>query len=172
MTEGIRFAQGLKVLPVLGPVDTAATAAVTNFVDLNMVNWITFLVPFGNMTSDDCDIVNIIARCSTEGSSAATEPEAINFWYRITSAVGTDSLSTGPTAGTSDGIGTSDDGVNAANLDNKVVIIDIDPSVVAAKGADMRWVSLAFAPTGPITLLGVTAICEHKYPGNNIPSST
>ena len=169
--SGIRFAQGLKVLPVLAPLDSAATAAVTAFVDLNMVNWVTFLVPFGNMTSDDSDVVNIIARCSTEGSSAATEPTAINFKYRISSAVATDSMGD-ITAGTSDGIGTSDDGVNASTLDSKTLVIDIDPSDVAAKGADMRWVSLAFAPTGPITLLGVIAVAEVKYPGNSTPSST
>jgi hypothetical protein len=172
MTKGIRFAQGLKVLPVLGPVDTAATAAVTKFVDMNMANWCTFLVQLGNLTSDDSDKIVITARASTEGSSAATEPTCINFWYRLTSAVDTDSMSAGPTAGTSDGIGTSDDGVNAVTAENAVLIIDIDPSVVAAKGADMRWVSLGIAPEGPITLLGVTAIVEHKYPGNNIPSST
>ena len=171
MTSGIRFAQGLKVLPVLGPIDTAASATVSAFVDMNMVNWCTFLVPFGNLTSDDSDIVAILVRCSTEGTSAATEPTAIPFTYRISSAVATDSMGA-LVAGTSDGIGTSDDSVNAANLDNTVLVIDVDPSVVAAKGADMRWVSLAIAPTGPITILGVLAVVEHKYPGNTIPSST
>jgi hypothetical protein len=170
MTHGIRFAQGLKILPVLGPVDTAATAAVTGFVDLNMANWVTFLVSFGNMTSDDSDVVNIIARASTEGTSAATEPTAINFNYRVSSAVATD-LMGAITAGTSDGISSSDL-YNASDLDNTVVVIDVDPSVVAAKSADMRWVSLAFTPTGPITILGVMAVIEHKYPGNTIPSST
>ena len=169
-----RFAQGLKVQPVLGPVDTAAVAAVTAFVDCDLLNWLTFVVPFGNMTSDDCDIITITVRCSTEDTSATTEPMALDFWYRVTSAVATDST-TDIIAGTSDGIGTSDDGINAANLDNKVLIIDVDPSVVAAKAATSggnRWVSVNFAPTGPITILGAIAVGETRYPGNNIPSST
>lgn len=169
-----RFGEGLKVLPVLAPVDTAATAQVTAFVDANMAHWITFVLAFGNMTSDDSDIIGITVRCSSEDTSATTEPLAIPFWYRVSSAVATDST-TDIIAGTSDGIGTSDDGLNAANLDNKVVIIDVDPAVLlaqSASAADERWVSLAIAPTGPITLDACLAVIEHRYPGANIPSST
>ena len=35
MSHGIRFAEGMKILPVLAPVDTAATAVQTAFVDLD-----------------------------------------------------------------------------------------------------------------------------------------
>jgi hypothetical protein len=99
---------------------------------------------------------------------------AIDFWYRLSSAVATDSMGD-ITAATSDGIGTSDDGINAAGLDSKVLIIDVDASVVAAKAATSggnRWVSVAIAPTGPITIDGAIAIGEPRYPGNSIPSST
>ena len=169
-----RFAEGLKVLPVLSPVDTAATAQVTAFVDMNLLHWLTFVLPFGNCTSDDSDVIAITVRCSTEDTSATTEPMNIDFWYRVTSAAATDST-TDIIAGTSDGIGTSDDGINAANLDNKVLIIDVDPSAVAAKAATSggnRWVSVAIAPTGPITIDGCLAVGEPRYPGANIPSST
>ena len=169
-----RFAQGLKVLPVLAPVDTAATATYTAFVDADMAHWITFILPFGNLTSDDSDEIEILVRCSSEDTSATTEPLAIPFWYRVTSAVATDST-TDIVAGTSDGIGTSDDGINASGLENKVLIIDVDPSVLSAyssASADERWVSVAIAPQGPITLLGAIAVIEPRYPGNNIPSST
>jgi hypothetical protein len=164
----------LKVLPVIAPVDTAATAQVSAFVDCNLLHWLTFIVPFGNCTSDDSDIIAITVRCSTEDTSATTEPMNIDFWYRVTSAVATDST-TDIIAGTSDGIGTSDDAINAANLDSKVLIIDVDPAVVAAKAATSggnRWVSIAIAPTGPITIDGAICIAETRYPGNDIPSST
>lgn len=169
-----RFAEGLKVQPVLTPVDTAATAQVTSFVDCNYLHWVTFVIPFGNMTSDDSDIIAITVRCSTEDTSATTEPLNIGFWYRVTSAAATDST-TDIIVGTSDGIGTSDDGINAANLDGKVLIIDVDPAEVAAKAATSgsnRWVSVALAPTGPITIDGVIAVGEPRYPGANQPSST
>jgi hypothetical protein len=167
-----RFAQGLKVQPVLSPVDTGATAQVSSFVDMDLAHWLTFVVSFGNMTSDDSDVVAILVRCSSEDTSATTEPLAIPFWYRVTSATATDST-TDIVAGTSDGIGTSDDGINAANLDNKILIIDVDPAVVGAyTGGQQRWVSLAIAPTGPITIDAALAVVETRYPGANIPSST
>jgi hypothetical protein len=169
-----RFAEGLKVQPVLAPVDAAASAQVTAFVDCNYLHWLTFVIPFGNCTSDDTDVIAITVRCSTEDTSATTEPMAIPFWYRVTSAVATDST-TDIIAGTSDGIGTSDDGINAANLDSKVMIIDVDPAVVAAKAATSgsnRWVSVNLAPVGPISILGAIAVGEPRYPGANQPSST
>lgn len=168
----VRFGQGLKILPVLAPIDTGASAVVSAFVDCDLAHWITFVLPFGNLTSDDSDEIEILVRCSSEDTSATSEPLAIPFWYRVTSAVATDST-TDIVAGTSDGIGTSDDGINASGLENKVLIIDVDPAVVAAyTGAQQRWVSLAIAPQGPITLLGALAFIEHRYPGNNMPSST
>lgn len=173
MSHGIRFAEGMKILPVLAPVDTAATAVQTAFVDLDLANWLTYVIAFGNLTSDDSDAVVITARCSSEDTSATTEPLAIPFWYRLSTAVATDTGWGDITAGTSDGIGSSDDSINAANLDSKVLVIDIDPSVVAAySGGQQRWASLNIAPQGPITILGVTAFIEQKYPGNTIPSST
>lgn len=172
MSHGIRFAEGMKILPVVAPVDTAATAVNTAFVDLDLANWVTFVINFGNLTSDDSDAVVITARCSSEDTSATTEPLAIPFWYRLSTAVATDTGWGDITAGTSDGVGSSD-GLNASDLDNKVMVIDIDPSVVAAySGAQQRWVSLNIAPQGPITIFGVTAFIEQKYPGNTIPSST
>lgn len=168
--NSIKFAEGMNIIPVLGPIDTAASAVATQYVDLDLANWCSFLVQFGNLTSDDSDVVVITVECSTAGSSNATE-EAIGFTYRISGAVATNSWGT-ITAGTSGGIGTSDDGVNAANLDNKSVLIDIDPSAVAAKAADMRWVRVVLTPTGPITLAGAHAFVETRYPGNSIPSSS
>jgi hypothetical protein len=169
-----RLGENYKILPVLAPVDGAASAGVSAFVDMDMIHWLSFIIPFGNMTSDDSDVVAIKVRCSTEDTSATTEPMEIDFTYRITSAVGTDSVGT-VTAGTSDGIGTSDDGLNAANLDNKILILSVDASAVAAKAATSggnRWVSFSYAPTGPITLLGALAIGEPRYPGTSQPSST
>ena len=169
-----RLGENYKIMPVLAPVDAAATAGVSAFVDMDMLHWLSFIIPFGNMTSDDSDIVTIKVRCSTEDTSATTEPMEIDFFYRISSAVGTDSLGA-VTAGTSDGIGTSDDGINASAFDNKVLIIGVDAQTVAAKAATSggnRWVSFSYAPTGPITLMGAIAIGEPRYAGTSQPSST
>jgi hypothetical protein len=171
MSNSIRFAEGLNIMPVLGAIDTAASAVNTALVDLDMANWLSFLLVFGNCTSDDTDVVTLTVTCSTAGTTNATE-QAIPFSYRISGAVGTNTWGT-ITAGTSDGaVGTSDGGLEAVVTKNALVIVDVDPAVVAAKAADMRWVYLTITPTGPITLVGAVAVIEPRYPGNSIPSSS
>ena len=172
MTNGIRFAEGLKILPVLGPLAVGAAEAVTAGVDMDMANWCTFLVNFGNMTSCDSDACVVLARCSSEATSATTEPLAIPFWYRISGPVNTDAMGAIAHVETSDnGFGTSDVG-HADDFLNATLVVDIDPAEVAARAAQQRWVSLSITPTGPIAILGEVAVVEHKYPGNSIPSST
>jgi hypothetical protein len=58
--------------------------------------------------------------------------------------------------------------------DNVVLVVDVDPAVVAASAADRRYVRLVITPTSEITstIVGVCAILESRYPGNAIPSST
>jgi len=163
--KGLRFAEGIKVLPVLTPADIAATNTWTYFVDLDLANWVTFVAQFGacssaGATCDDC-LIQVMS------SSVATTAgiDAIDFTYRLSSAVDTDSMGA-ITTGTSDGI------TVGPLLDNKCVVIDVDPSVVAAKGALERWVCLEFTPASTITTVGVIAYIEPKSPGNSIPSST
>lgn len=169
MSNKIRFAEGLNIMPVLGPIDTAASAVNTALVDLDMANWVSFLVSFGNCTSDDSDAVVLTVTCSTAGTTNATET-AIPFSYRISGAVGTNTWGT-ITAGTTDGAGSSDT-LNAVTAKNALVIVDVDPAVAAAKAADTRWIYLTIAPQGPITIVGAVAIIEPRYPGNSIPSSS
>lgn len=164
--KGIRFAEGLKVLPILAPQNIVATATATQYVDLDLVNWATFAVQFGAMTSDSTDTVTVTVEASTAGSSNATEV-AIAFNYRLSSAVATDSMGA-ITAGSTSGVA-----VTAAD-DNKVLIIDVDPAVVQATGADFRYVRLVATPNAEMAScnIGVVAYLEHRYPGNSIPSST
>lgn len=165
---GIRYAEGLKVLPILTPADIVATATYTSYVDLDKVNWATFLVSLGSVAStDSTGEVVITVEASTAGTSNATEG-AVAFQYRLSAAVNTDTMGaiTNATAGGGAAI------VNTA--DNTVVVIDVDPAVVAASAADRRFVRLLITPTAEITatVVGAIAILEHKYPGNAIPSST
>ena len=71
--KGIRYAEGLKVLPVLAPVDTASSAVSSGEVWLREAHWVTFLVNFGNFTSDSTDVVVITVESSTSNSTAATD---------------------------------------------------------------------------------------------------
>ena len=164
---GIRYAEGLKVLPLLAPQDIVATATASQYYDLNLSNWLTIVVPFGNVAStDSTGGVAVTVEASTAGSSNATEG-AIAFQYRLSAAVATDSMGAITSATTAGMVVTEAD-------DNKVLIIDIDPSAVAVT-ADRRFVRVVLTPTAEVTaplVGGVLAIAEPRYPGNAIPSST
>ena len=155
---GIRFGQGLQVVPILAPADIASTTTKTNFVDLKTANWATLAVHFGVIT---CDPVVVTVKCST----AATTVSAINiaFKYRLTSgaaanqdAMGaiTDATTTGATIAVTD--------------DDKLLLIDVDPAAVAAEGTDYRYLHALLTSECTVLLVGVTAFLEPRYPGNTI----
>lgn len=167
-THGIRYAEGVKILPVLTPADIVATATATAYIDLDQVNWATFLVSFGALTTtDSTGEIAITVEASTAGTSNATEGN-VAFSYRTSAAVATDTMGaiTAATAATG--------AVIANTADNAVVVIDVDPAVVAASAADRRFVRLVVTPTADLTatVVGAIAVLEHRYPGNSIPSST
>lgn len=164
---GIRYAEGLKILPILAPADIVATATATQYVDLDKINWATFVVSLGNVAStDSTGEVVITVEASTAGTSNATEG-AIAFQYRLSAAVATDTMGA-ITSATASGAAINN------TADNVVVVIDVDPAVVAASAADRRFVRLVITPTSEITatVVGVNAFLEPRYPGNSIPSST
>lgn len=164
---GIRYAQGLKVLPILGPIDIVATATATQYVDMDELNWLTVLCPFGVVTSTDStgEIV-VTVEASTAGSSNGTEG-AIAFQYRLSAAVATDTMGAIGSATSA--------GVAVANTaDNTLLVIEIDPAVVSASADTRRYVRVVFTPTSETTvcIVGAIAVGEPRYPGNSIPSST
>jgi hypothetical protein len=165
MTQGMRFFEKMKVLPILSPVslvtdDTIASA----YVDLNNANWCTLALHFGIIT---CDSPVITLECSTAATSNATEV-AIGFQYRLSTAVDTDDTAAGTiTTATSTGV------TLTASDDGKVLFVEVDPSAVAAVAADMRWVRLVIDPVDASAIVGgAIAYMETRYPGNATISST
>jgi hypothetical protein len=161
----VRFGQGLNVIPVLEPKNIAATGTWTGSVDLDLVNWVTFVAQLGAISSAgaSCADVTLTVVCTSLASTAsATE---IAFQYRLSAAVATNSWGA-VTAGTSDGV------AFGPAIDNMAIMVDVDPAVVAAKAAVKRFVSLKFTPTSTITNVAVVAYAEPRYPGNSIPSSS
>ncbi len=161
----IRFAEGLNVLPVLAPIAFTTSAIDTEPVDMNINQWVTFLCNFGAMTSDSTDTVTVTVICSSVETSATGEE--IPFNYRLSSAVDTDNMGA-ITAGTTDGV------VITAEDDAKVLVIDVNPDIIPGKKSDGRWVSLVLTPSAEMAsgVVGVIAVTEPRYPGNDIPSST
>lgn len=164
---GIRYAQGLKVQPILAPADIVATATGTQYFDLDQLNWATVLVHFGAIAStDSTGEVVVTVEASTAGSSNATEG-AVAFSYRLSGAVATDSMGAiGAATATGVAVGNTSD--------NCTLVIDIDPAVVAASAADRRYCRVVISPTAEITstIVAATLVAEPRYPGNSIPSST
>lgn len=164
--KGIRYAEGLKVLPILAPADITTTATNTQSIQLREAQWVTFLVQLGAFTSDSTDVVVLTVESSTAASTAATD-EAIPFSYRKSSAVATDSMGA-ITAATSDGL------TLTATDDNVTVVIDVDPAYVASKDTDAAYLRVVATPTSDVAslLIGVHAIIEPRYPGNSMNSAT
>ena len=164
MTKGVRFGEGCNIIPVLAPVDMAATATPTIDVDCADANWVTFIIQLGNMTSDATDTVTFTVYGST--AVASTDVAIGDWWYRYSGgAVAVNSWGA-ITTGSSDGVA-----ISKATEDSYTVIIDVDPVAVAGAEDTARWVHVLITPVGPITLGSAVAIVEHKYPGNSMSST-
>lgn len=164
---GIRFAEKLKVLPVLGPV--ATTDGGSSFVNMSNVQWLTYLVSFGALTSDSTDTIAFTVECSTAQTTNATTVLA-PFHYRLSAPVDTDTMG-------AIGACTSTESVSvAATDDNTVLIIDVDPAEIPSitSYTDHKYVRLSwdFNTEFASNVTGVIAVIEPRYPGNSIPSST
>lgn len=164
--NGVRFAEGLKVLPVLAPIALTTSEVNCAAVDLNYSHWCTFLVSGGVMTSDSTDTVTITVEAATSETTAATDT-AIAFSYRLSAAVNTDTMGAIASA-------TATGYAFTATSDNKTVVVDVDPAVVGAVGADYRFARVVLTPNAEHggSIISVVALLEPRYPGNSIPSST
>lgn len=165
---GARFAEKMIVLPILAPVST--TDGTSDLLDASQAHWMTFLLSVGNFTSDSTDTVTVTVEASTATTTNATTI-SLPFRYRLTAAVGTD------TQGAITAVSTGTDGVTlTAADDNKMLIIDVDPSVIPSHASytNHRYVGLTWdvsASAGEIYLSAV-ALLEPRYPGNAIPDVT
>ena len=163
--KGVRYGEGIKVIPVLAPKNIAATLTETAYVDLDLVNWVTFVANIGALSSagGTCDDVTITVVTSSLASTASTT--GISFQYRLSSAIGTDAWGA-ITAGTSDGVAVD------YSADNASMIIDLDPVVAHAKSSVKRFVAVTFTPASTSSFVSCNALVEPRYPGNSIPSSS
>lgn len=164
--KGIRFAEGMKILPLVAPVAFTTSAITSKYIDLDNINWATFILEFGVMTSDSTDTMTVTVLASTSGDSTDTGT-AIAFNYRLSSAVDTDSMGA-ITAATVAGVAVT------ATDDAKVLIVDVDPAALPAALTDAKYLHLVATPNAEHGggVISMVAICESRYPGNAIPSST
>jgi hypothetical protein len=162
------YHENTKVQPILTVADIAAVATNTSYIDVgDAVGPIEIGFFFGSVAStDSTGEVVVTIEASTAGASNATET-AIAFRYRLSGAVNTD-LMGALTAATAAGAAV----INTD--DNKILSCFVEPSALAAVGADFQFLRAVITPTAEITatIVGAYVRYQSRYAGASIPSST
>lgn len=154
----INMAEDIKVLPLKVPSDIVATATASNYVNLTKIGagQLELEVAFGALASTDATggaTVTVEANDVNDTTSTDNNEGAIAFKYRLSAAVGSDSmgaLTDAAAAGAE---------VLTANA-SKTLLIYVDPAVAAKK-----YVRAVVTPTAEVTstIVGVTArFCPRK----------
>jgi hypothetical protein len=162
-----RFAIGENILPLVAPVDTAATEKRTPFLDMRKALHTTVILLFGVVTAASADQpVTVTVTAAT--SAASTSETAIAFRYRLSSAAGANAWGA-ITAATSSGVA-----LDSTTVDGKALLIDIDPAALPAIGADNVFVSVVVTPDAgaSVTLVAALALSDPQYPSINQQSMT
>ncbi len=166
-----KYAENEKVLPLLASVDLVATATNTQYLDLNMCEGTAEIaLNFGLITSTDSTgevVVTLTSNTVADTSSSDSTETALAFPYRLSAAVGTDTMGA-ITSATSSGV------TIGSAVDGCTLCIFISPSAVAAAADGARFVRATITPTAEITstVVGVVGRYTPRYAGNAIPSST
>jgi hypothetical protein len=165
----INFAEMLKVVPLLGSKDIVATATNSNYVALkDVAGMVELQACFGLITSTDSTgeaVVTIQASNVNDTSSTDLVEAAIAFQYRLSGAVGTDTLGA-ITSATTAGVAIGE------AVDNATLLAYVEPSALANDG--YKYVRMVVTPTSEATstVVGVVARYVPRYAGNAIPSSS
>lgn len=163
----LNFAEEVQPVTLLAPVDIVATATVTKWLNLSKVGagQVEIEFPFGVFTSTDSTgevVITIEADDVNDTSSSDTTAAAIAFNYRLSSAVGADSLGA-ITAATSSGVAIPQDG------DNKTLYVYVDPAAAAKK-----YIRGVITPTAEstVTLVAAAARFIPRKAQNSLSSSS
>ncbi len=161
-----KFGMDENVVPLIAPVDTAAVAIVTPWIDLAKAHDLSILVFFGAITAASADqAVTVTVEAAT---AAATGSEAaVAFNYRLSDAVGAN-VWNAIAAATSSGLSI------ATTDDNKMLLVDIDPSAIQAAKADARYVRVVVTPDagGTATLVAAWADINPRNKMTTMESAT
>lgn len=164
-----RYAEKLHIVPLLAPAASTAGGGVKSYaVRLANSQWISFLVNWGAMTSDDDSMVISVESTTAVGNSTAAGDTVIPFVYRLSGVPGTDDNWGDATATTSSVsvVGTGD---------NMALLIDVDPATIPALDSDAVTIRVIVDGGDNATnyATSVTALIEDRYPqAEHISAST
>ena len=156
------------VMMLMAPQDIAGTATASAYVDLKTANEAMIWVVVGNITTASADQLTgpvVTIQASTAASSNATESN-YEFTYRLSGTLNANTWATEATA--TAGLDLTVTG------DNKIIGIRVDPSAIAAIGADFRYVRAVITPGtgGAATRPCVLAALDVKYKQATFTSAT
>ncbi len=156
------------IIPLIAPQDITTTATASAYVDLKTVHSMSFLLFFGSITATSADqAITVTVECVTAAASASNEAK-VAFNYRLSSAIGADAMGakTAATAAAGASVATTDD--------NKILLINVDPAVVAATLTDARFVRVVITPDAgaSATLVAALAVLSPRYKQNAMVSAT
>jgi len=168
--NGIRFAEGLQVVPLLAPKSTTADIE-SEHVKLENLHWLTFIVMNDAEAGSSTCTTNIYVKSTTNaaGSTAAGD-YALPFWYR-TATVGTDDWGAITAVTTATGYVQFN-----ASQDEYCILIDVDPDVIYAHDSDATHLYIDLDTAGDnatdVIRSSVLGVFEPRYPQVEQKSST
>jgi hypothetical protein len=164
---GAKFAEKLQIVPLYAPVVTTATSGYESAsVALKNVQWLTFLVNWGTMTSDSTDTWTLGVEVSTAAGSTTTAT-AIPFTYRLSAAVGADNWGDATTCAAT---GLS---INATQ-DDMSLLIDVDPADIPSLDADAIYANVWIVPVNVVVNYAVSihALIDPRYAQSEIMTTS
>ena len=165
--KSMRFGEGLHISQVMELHDLVNVNHYAGYVHLDLANWVTFILTFGTVTSNaTSDNLTVTVQSASINSTAVGT--CVDFTYRLLSTLAGTNTAIAATAGTSDGVV-----LTSSDLVNAVLLIDVDPSVIAAKGETQDWCAVWMDPGSSLAIYGTAlAVIEPRYPGATTQSST
>lgn len=156
-----RFVTGENIVPLLAPIDKAATAAATPWVNLKSSLHATFFLFLGVITAASAD-QNITVTMEAATAAASGSEVQIPFSYRKSGAVGANTWG----AKTDVSVAATGISVDTTAEDNKLYAIDVDLAGLDSLLADASHVRLVITPDagGTVTLLAAWAELDPRYP--------
>ena len=169
--HGIRFAEGLQVVPLKYPYDTTVDSESQHF-KLENMQWLSFLVNFGGVSGDSTDYVRFAVKSTTNvGGSTAAGDYTLPFWYRLGGGIGDDNWGDITAVTTATGYVE----VTLASTAN-LLLIDVDPSIIYAHDSDAThgYIDMDVAMPGATDaiIVSIAGIFEPRYPQSEQKSST
>lgn len=165
-----RYAEKLHIVPLLAPAASTAGGGVKTYaVRLKNTQWLSFLVNWGAMTSDDNSMVVTVEASTATGNSTAATDTAIPFVYRLSGVPGTDDNWGDPTTCAATGLSI------AGTQDGMALLIDVDPAGIPSLDSDAIAVRLVLDGGDNATnyATSATALIEDRYPqAEHISAST